>query len=134
MDTGGKIPQIRERRKDFLFFFLFLFYLIINEWFFFILVCTCPLFACLVTTEVRRGHQIPGNWSCGWLRTTMWVLGIQPRASARAASAPNPQAISSACVSTFLNTSQLGWRPTRSFRMNPHSNHVRWHSQWSKHK
>lgn len=31
MDTGGKIPQIRDRRKDFLFFFLFLFYFIINE-------------------------------------------------------------------------------------------------------
>ena len=31
-----------------------------------------------VPTEVRRGCQIPWNWSYGCLLATMWVLGIEP--------------------------------------------------------
>ena len=42
-----------------------------------------------VIPEVRRGHQIPWNWNYRWLWATMWVLGIKPGGSGRAASALN---------------------------------------------
>jgi hypothetical protein len=38
----------------------------------------------LVPTEARRRFcQIPWNWSYGWLRAVMWVLGTKPRIWAR---------------------------------------------------
>ena len=38
----------------------------------------CVPHTCLVLTEARRGHMIPGNWSYRWLSEVMWVLGMEP--------------------------------------------------------
>lgn len=38
----------------------------------------------LVSSEVRRGHWIPGNSSYGGLGAAMWVLGTKPKSSWRA--------------------------------------------------
>lgn len=36
----------------------------------------CAPYVCLVLTEVRSGHQIPWNWSYGWLRGSPWLLEL----------------------------------------------------------
>ena len=54
-----------------------------------LLVCMQVLRMCAMLTEVRRGHRISWIWSYEWLVTTMWVLGMEPGSSARAASALN---------------------------------------------
>lgn len=46
----------------------------------------CVLHVSPVLKEVRRDHLIPQNWSYRWSWVTVWVLGTEPRVSARAAS------------------------------------------------
>lgn len=58
----------------------------------------CIPCACLVSVEVRRRNQ--GH---RWLGTTMWVLGVKPRSSLRAASALNREAISSVLLNSFFS-------------------------------
>lgn len=44
----------------------------------------------VVPKEARRGHQIHAcNWTCRCLWASMWVLGIDPKFSGRAASVLN---------------------------------------------
>lgn len=50
-------------------------------------VCMHVMYICLVPTEITGGLWIPWTWSYGWLWTTMWVLRIEARSSARAAHA-----------------------------------------------
>lgn len=45
--------------------------------------------ACLVPLEVRKGWWIPSSRSYGWVKATMWVLGVDPEFSAGATSALN---------------------------------------------
>lgn len=42
---------------------------------------------CLVPMEAREECQIPWNWNSRWLRGTTWVMGTEPKSSARAAGA-----------------------------------------------
>ena len=44
----------------------------------------CVHHVCAVPVETRRGRQVSWDWSYRWLR--VWVLGIEPRSSTRAAS------------------------------------------------
>jgi hypothetical protein len=64
--------------------------------------CTYATPAWLVPTEVRREHQIPWNWSHGWLWATTWVLRFEPWSSVKEASALDDWAIS---PSQFLKIS-----------------------------
>lgn len=34
-----------------------------------------------VSAEARREHRLPWNWSYGWLRASVWELGIEPGSS-----------------------------------------------------
>lgn len=67
----------------------------------------CPLPMCLVPMEASRGHQMPRNWCYQWLWVTMWVPGIKPRYSARAACAPNHWAIPPVPRGVSFNLSHL---------------------------
>lgn len=48
--------------------------------------CTSVHHMCTVPDEARRESQISHSWSCRFLWTAIWVLGIKPRSSPRAAS------------------------------------------------
>ena len=67
----------------------------------------CVPHECLVPTEVRRGLQIPWNWSYGWVWATVWVLKTESGSSARATSALNHWAISPGYFSIFGEMSQF---------------------------
>ena len=49
----------------------------------------CTLCAHLLSVEAGRRYLIPWNWNYGQLLAAAWVLGIEPRSSAKAASALN---------------------------------------------
>ena len=51
-------------------------------------------YMCSMPDEARRGLCILWNWSYRQLLAAMWVLGIEPGSSGRAASAPNTGASS----------------------------------------
>lgn len=59
----------------------------------------------LVPTEVRKEHQIPWNWSFGYLGATMWGFGVSPGCNARDSGALDCWVISS--WKSFL---LWGWR------------------------
>ena len=40
---------------------------------------------CTMSTEVRRRQPVTCAWNPGWLGASMWVLGTEPRSSARPA-------------------------------------------------
>ncbi|CAO2597816.1 hypothetical protein LEMLEM_LOCUS9161 [Lemmus lemmus] len=50
-------------------------------------VCLTVYHVFAVPMESRGGHQVPWNWSYRWWQTAMWVLGLLPASSGRAASA-----------------------------------------------
>ena len=56
-------------------------------------VCMYSVCVYLVPAEIRKRHQMLGNWSYRWLWATMWVLGVTPRPSARATSTLNCWAV-----------------------------------------
>lgn len=77
--TEGGIKE--KKLKQLFSFFIYLF-----------IICTSVLSACrymyhmhVVHTKVRRGHQSPWNWTNSWLRGIMYMLGMEPRSSGRAA-------------------------------------------------
>ena len=43
--------------------------------------------ACAMHFRIRRRHQVHWNWNYVWLCATMFVLGTEPRSSARVANA-----------------------------------------------
>lgn len=47
--------------------------------------CMSVYHVCTVPKETRRGHQIPWDWSYRRLLAIMWVRGIRPESSGRAA-------------------------------------------------
>lgn len=47
-------------------------------------IYVCESYTCQVSSEMRRGHQIPGNWNYRWLCTDL-VLESKSRSSGRAA-------------------------------------------------
>lgn len=47
-------------------------------------MCVWALHVCLVPMEVRRGYQIPWNWSYRYLWTTTWVMVPKSESSAGA--------------------------------------------------
>lgn len=49
-------------------------------------VHVCVPHGCLVLMESRRGHPIPWHWSYRQIWATMWILGLKPGSSRRAAS------------------------------------------------
>lgn len=52
--------------------------------------------------EAKKEHQIPWNWNHGWVRVTMWVLGLELASSGRAARALHHGAITTASFISFL--------------------------------
>lgn len=56
----------------------------------------CAPCTCLLPGEVRRRHQILQNWIYRWLWGVVWVLGLEPASSTRAASPLNCRASSPA--------------------------------------
>lgn len=67
------------------FIFLFLFY---------VYDCFASMYVCVLHVRLflqrpEEGCQIPWNWRCRRLGATMWVLGIEPGSSRRAASIIN---------------------------------------------
>ena len=84
----------------------------------FVCMCVCVLCPCLVPLKVRRGCQIPWNWSYRQLWAASWVLGSEPRSSARAASALLCWAIYPATFSLFCGWGQHSIHlPTWSFSL-----------------
>ena len=77
----------------FLFSFLFLTFYFIYVWVVFFFP-TCVPHICLVSLEVKRGCQVPWNWTYRQLCAAIWVLGMEARSSGRAASALNCWVIS----------------------------------------
>lgn len=61
--------------------FLDLFIILLYRCFAYMYVC--ELCVRLVIVKVRWGCCIPWNWSSRWLWAAIWVLGINPRSSAR---------------------------------------------------
>jgi hypothetical protein len=61
-----------------------------NIIFVFFLTCVSVLSACMYVYHVQACcPQRSENWSIGWSRAALWVLGIEPGPSGRAASALN---------------------------------------------
>lgn len=101
--------------------------LVIEEIFKF-LFCVNDCFACryvcvahtrLASMEVRKGCQNPWNWSHGRLWATKWVLGTEPRSSARAPSSLDHQTISPTSVTPWSARVQLIWPDRQIFQMFP---------------
>ena len=57
---------------------------------------------CVVSEKARRGCWIPWDWSYRW-QVVIWMLGIRPRSSGRAASAVNCWITSLLLKYCFLN-------------------------------
>lgn len=63
-----------------------------------------PLDECMCPRRLEEGVRFPRTGGEGHLGATTWVLGIEPRASARAARAQNLRAISPARTLLFFET------------------------------
>lgn len=68
------------------------FIFIFGEWVFVLHLCLCT--ALWSTNRNQRGQWIPRYLNHRWLWASMWLIGIHPSFSARAASALNPWEIS----------------------------------------
>lgn len=75
---------------------------------------------CLSTTapmETKRSCQLPCDWSYRWQWAAMWVLGIKPGSSGKAASAltisPAPQ---HAFIGHHLHAGPLSWLQAQKYR------------------
>lgn len=60
-------------------------------------VCLVPI------TRVKRGHQIPQNWSYSHLGVTIWMLGSEPWSSIRTVNALTHRDISLAFITLLTN-------------------------------
>lgn len=58
-------------------------------------MCICAPLCVTLSVETRRRYQILSNWSYRWLKAIMWVLGFEPKTSARATNALNHRASTS---------------------------------------
>lgn len=67
----------------------------------FVCMDTCTSCACSVPQKTRRGHRVLRSWSYGWL-WAIYVLGMKPRSSGRAADVLNHGAISPVLYCWFL--------------------------------
>ena len=84
--TIGKCSSHPSTKKHlFEFTFFSIFYLL----FFIIVVIVYKRIACMSFSASRGQKKVldPWNWNYGHLLAAMWVLGIEPRSSERAASA-----------------------------------------------
>lgn len=77
-----------------------------NVYGYFACMYICAPCVFLGLAEIRREHQMLWNWSCRWVWAAMWVLGIEPRSTGRAASALKHWATSPALMMMVLCLSQ----------------------------